>query len=290
MIVIRPVQDPGKILFAPLDISRKPVRSGLAQDLLGVGGTDRRDGIGEKNGAFHKVDAPEILEFRIRKIVPPETQEPVGVGFEGPLVGDIVDRENARGSGEKGIALLPDLEIGRDERGLPIMAMDDVRLEFQILAKLEAGTGKKTEALGVVRELPVAVIIKSGAAEITFMFNEIDRESVRCSLENLAPDNAVPRRNTHRPQDRLEPVLFLADGPVARQNQADVMTEFFQDLGQRAAHVAEAAGLDERHRLRSCEKDLIFFSVFSALSIFLYHRGTIISQTISTASKIFINL
>ena len=122
-------------------------------------------------------------------------------------------------------------------------------LELQVLTKLEAGARKKAETLGIVREFPIAVIIKSGASKIAFMLDEIDRKSVRFSLENLAPHDAVAGRNAHRPQNGFQAVLLLTDRPITRQDKPDIMPEFFQDLGQRPAHIAEAAGLDEGHRL-----------------------------------------
>ena len=83
------------------------------------------------------------------------------------------------------------------------MAMDDIGLELQVLTKLEAGARKKAEPFRIVREFPIAVVIKPGAAKIAFMFDEIDRESVRVPLEDLAPNDAVTGRNAHRAQNRL---------------------------------------------------------------------------------------
>ena len=184
----------------------------------------------------------ELLRLEIQVL---KLSQPVYV----PLIGDIVDRENACGPGKKGIALFPDLEIRRDKRGLPVVAMDNIGLELQVLTKLEAGTRKKTETLGIIREFPIAVVIKPGAAKIAFMLDEIDRKSVRFSLENLAPHDAVAGRNAHRPQNGFQAVLLPTDGPITRQDKPDIMPEFLQDLGQRAANVSETAGLDKRHRL-----------------------------------------
>ena len=92
------------------------------------------------------------------------------------------------------------------------------------------------------------------------MLDKINRESVRSSLENLTPHDAVAGRNTHGPQNGLHSILFLTDGPITRQDKPDIMPELLEDLGQRAAHVPEATALDERHRFRRRKQDLKFFS------------------------------
>jgi len=197
VIVISPIQNSKKIRLPSLDINRKPVSARFGHNFLSVTWADSGDGIRVKNRAFHEINTAEILKLGVRKIFGPKSQKRINIGFESSLISNVVYGKNARGFLKKRIPGFPDLQIRRDQRRLPIVTMDNIRLEFKVLTKLDTGACKKAETLGIIQKFPPTVIIKTGATEIMFMLDKVNCKTIDLSFKNLAPENTVPRCDPH---------------------------------------------------------------------------------------------
>ena len=62
---------------------------------------------------------------------------------------------------------MPDFEIGRGQRGLPVVDVDHVGREAHVAAELQAGTGQKGKAARVVQiVVEIGVVVEAVALEV----------------------------------------------------------------------------------------------------------------------------
>jgi len=80
------------------------------------------------------------------------------------------------------------IQIGSGQGGLPIVCVDDVRREAQILAQLQPGACQKAEALRVVAVVVVLqIMIETRAVEILVGFDEVGRHPAIVRGVDCAP-------------------------------------------------------------------------------------------------------
>jgi len=155
----------------------------------------------------------------------------------------------------------------RLRRRVPVVGVDDVGFEFELLAELERGFAQKHEAVVVVGIAePAFVGVESRAAVKLFEIYEIDRHVAAGQRILVDPGPELSHRS-HRHAERSGHVFQLAfvDAVVARHHDDDVVAQFFQGFGQSTRHIRQSAGLGERYDFGSGKKYIQRFVHFGSL-------------------------
>ena len=221
-------------------------------ELLGIGGGDRGHIVGGINGPFHQIHVPVIGQHMLIHIPAVQTQQVLQhLVAVTPLVLDIVDGEHALASPQ-----LPDpfpllQEVNGHQGGLPVVAVDDVRVPVQVGRRLDDGTGEKGEPLAVV-----IVAVDLGAFEIIFVVHEEVGDVVLPQLQ----DAAVGRPPGHPAVPVAQELHFLPvllrHALIEREDHLYVVSHFGQLFGQGAGHIGQAAGFDKRGYLGRGEQNI----------------------------------
>ena len=157
------------------------------------------------------------------------------------LILDIMDSENGLDVLIERTGREHQVVVDRHQSGLPVVAVDDIRLPVEVRQHLE-------HCLGVVREALCIVVLAVDltAREIVLIINEVIGHAVLFVAENAAVLVAPAETDIGvLDVEELFPHL-LADRRVQRTEHAHIMSLCREGLGQRACHVAQTAGLDER--------------------------------------------
>ena len=129
--------------------------------------------VGKNQGAFQKIDAAIIFQKTRCKIRRVQLQERPGRLGKDPLKPQIVDRENVSRRSELGIAFRLGLQKYHSQRGLPVVAMDDIG--SLAAHQLESGAAEEREALGVVGIIAGSPSVEMLAIEVLVGANQVNR-------------------------------------------------------------------------------------------------------------------
>ena len=142
------------------------------------------------------------------------------------------------------------LEQRRDHAGLPVVAVDHVGLEVEVNQRVDHRAVEEAEALVFVAAQTVDV----GTAEVILVIHEIEGHALifeALDAAILAAPAKLDLKLTF--QLHLADVL-LRDGGVQRQDDAHVRALRLEHRGERADHVGQTAGLNERDTF-GCRKE-----------------------------------
>ena len=179
---------------------------------------DRKEIHGQAGNAAHDLRVEKSLELQIMH------------GHDGldPLI--------------KGIAGKFSLQIDRDETGVPVIAVDDIRPEAERRQYAQDGLAEKAEFFDVI----VIISIRIAAAEIFFVVDEVINDAVPDEfLDTDVPVAPVEKRLEIADRLHFAAVLF-GDNRVGRDHHADFELFAVDHGGKRADHVGQAACFDER--------------------------------------------
>ena len=145
-----------------------------------------------------------------------------------------------------------DLEQRRDHAGLPVVAVHDVRAEVKVHQRVDDRAGEEAEALVLV----AAEAVDVGAAKVVVVVHKVERDALIHEGLDAAVLLAPAQLHLKLTLELHILGVFLRDGGVERQDDAHVVAALLEHGGERADHVSQAAGLDERDALGSCKQDL----------------------------------
>ena len=211
-------------------------------DFLCIRGRNGRDRGGSDDSRLHQVDVA-VHGHEARAEVRVVDAEDVLQDFAAvaALILDIVDGEHGLDVFIERTGREHQIVVDRDQSGLPVVAVDDVRLPVEVGQHFE-------HCLGVVREALCVVVLAVDltAREVILVVDEVEGHAVRLIAENAAV-LVAPAQTDVCVLDIVELFPhFLADRGVQRAEYADIVALCRERLGQRACHVAQTAGLDER--------------------------------------------
>ena len=156
--------------------------------------------------------------------------------------------------GERRIFVVQRLQQDRNQRGLPVMAMQNVG-RSEDLCGLQNGARKQSEALGVIVIVAQGGAVKSVAVEERRVVDEIELHSgALAAVEHGA--EAVAIVEGHRDAGDNRSWIFELSLAVAGKKDRDLVTEIGQRRRQRSNDIREAAGLGKRHALGCRESDM----------------------------------
>ena len=209
-------------------------------ELLGVGFGNRRHQVGPDNGRLHKVDAALIGADAPPEIV--QTQdlvEELGAGLA--LIFHVVDREDGLCRGEAGAEL--GVQVNRDQTGLPVVAVDDLRVQLQPVHAGQHRLGKIGKALAVVIEAVDAV-----PAEVILVVYKVDLRLIGPGLEPEQTHVLLPPGQVHGEggeQFHLQQGVVLDALIIGQEQRHLVAGNPGQLVRQGLQHISQAARLDE---------------------------------------------
>ena len=218
------------------------VEGGL--DFLSIAGGNGGQFICIDETGFHVVGTAIALQLVGGEEVIAQTQGILN-RFDGEdaLILQVVDGENRlHVLVEFEVAVL-DFEQRGNHAGLPVVAVDDIRLEAEMRKGINHRTGEVAKALVLI----AAETIDIGTAEIILIVDKVESDPLILKRADatvlLAPaeDYLEFTFELH-----LSPV-FRRDGGVQRKNHADVHAAAFQNRGECADNVGKTACLDKRN-------------------------------------------
>ena len=151
------------------------------------------------------------------------------------------------------------IEHGRDQAGLPVVAMQHIRHKVNQRQAFEHRTAEIGEPLALVRAIAIDIV----AAEILLVVDEVEGNPVVDELFNahVLPAPAEVDVEKQHMFHLLAPFGF--DGGVHGQHHAHVYPLIAQALGQRAHHVRQTAGLDKRYAFARGKQNLHWETPFT---------------------------
>ena len=171
------------------------------------------------------------------------------------LVFQVVDGEDRCGVAQRGAAHRRVEQHGQ-EAGGPVVGMDDVGDPAELQAEIQRAAAQKGEAQVVVGEVAAKSGVDLGPGEELLVFESVDG--------NLgARQNGLPRARPARfgadvDAERVGPGVprrVQAQAAVGGKDDAHVVTEGGEGLGERADHVGQASHFDKRLYFGRDEED-----------------------------------
>jgi hypothetical protein len=250
LLVVDAVQDPRDVAGAR---AHDAVEAERVLGTLDLERIRRRDGVDElrENGAALQVAHPAVVLKRVGAAeIPGQAEHSDRVHPELALVGDVVDREHARGPVERRVVPVEGLQVHGHEPRLPVVGVEDARPLAPAPEVLERGAREEGEAqpvVGVVAVDRVAVVERRVLDEY-----DVDARRGARPVEARAARHAVDRH--------VDGARELAgrkrDAAEARQHDRDPVSEPAERLRQRGGDVRQPSRLDVRHHLGRDERDV----------------------------------
>ena len=250
-LVVDPVQDPVQLV----GVAAQQLIEALAKlrrlDLLGVALADSVHDVREVDAAAQEVD--DVVEARDAQ--PDQSpllqaRENQGAKTEHALRRQVVNGQGGRDLAVR-IAVVDTVKHVGDQGRVPVVDVNHIGEEIQGGHHLEHGAAEVDRPRVVVPEAehPVAVV------ELRAV-DEIDDHLAEPAFEDGRRQLVAPQGHLEVGYDGSQAVAPNVDLPIAGQDDAHVVAQAAQLLGQGGGHVRHAAELCERRQLRGRDQDL----------------------------------
>ena len=210
------------------------------EDLLRVRRADGCHAVRGFNRTLHQVDTIVIFQDMVLRL---RDAEHVFDQFFAifPLVLDVMDGDNRLDATVPLVVRIEDAVIDRHKGGLPIVAMDDVRLKVDIGQHLQCSAREECKALRVV-----IVAVKPLALKIILIVDQIVNHATGPCLEYTAILTPPCHRHGQAGDKAHVVAQLLRDLFIQRHHDAAANQPFAQCLGQGARHVRQTARSGKR--------------------------------------------
>ena len=145
------------------------------------------------------------------------------------------------------------LEQQRDDGGMPVVQMQQVRPEIEARQRVAHGPAEP----GILLDLPVAALVDA-FAEIVFVIQQIDGDAVQIQLFQAHVLTAPAQVEPEIGQVAHLIAVFFLDAAVIGYHHPAVETHAVQIGGQGAHHVGQTAGLGQRRAFGGHHQDILF--------------------------------
>ena len=222
-------------------------------DFLSIAGAHGGDHIAVHQTGLHEVGAAVAFQLVGGEQVIAQTQHILHfLDAENALILQVVDGVHGAHVGVEGQMLVLDLQKGGHHAALPVVGMDDVRLEIQQGQGVEGGTAEEAIALVLVATQTVHV----GTAEVVLVVQEVVGHAVLFQLLNAAVLAAPAQLHVEVEHELHIGLILLVDGGVHGQDDANIMALLAEHGSQRADHVRQTAGLDKGYAFAGSKENL----------------------------------
>ena len=246
-IDVNTVQNAAQLILLLAQQAVQTVAEPRVEDLLRVGRADGGDLVCTLDGALHEVGAAVILHnMGVTCADAAGILENIQTILS--LVGNVVDREHRLDAAELIQMAVVQVQVDGRQCGLPVIAVDDVRLKVGVEQHLQNGAGEERETFAVVIEA-----VQAAALEVILVVDEVKDNAVALGLEQAAV-LAAPAHGHAEVGDIGQRILEFQVA-VQRHNDAGVDAVADQRLGQSARNIGQAAGLGKGCSLAGCVQD-----------------------------------
>ena len=165
-----------------------------------------------------------------------------------------MDRQYGFHAVEERVVGIDRFQIDGNQTGLPIMEMNDSRSEVKLTRCLQHRPTEKGKPLIIVGEVLFSVMMKieTAAVEVMGIADETYLQPASAITRHAGGHNlfGCADRYLERPGQRLQVIVGGVKKAVMGDHDEHIVTRPRQLGRQSAHHVAETAGLGERHHLR----------------------------------------
>ena len=229
--------------------------AGGSLDLLGVGWADGGELRGVVEPGLHHVDSADAFEAVGTELGGRQMGEVDDASVGVALVLEIVDRKYGGGSPERGVAQRGVEQHGQ-EAGGPVVGVHHVGNPAELEAEIQRAAAEEGEAQIVVRKVAPRAGVNLWAREELLVFKGVNRDLG-------AREDGFPSAGPTGFGADVDAEWFGAGVPggieleaaVSGEDDADVMPEGGEGLGERADHVGQASHFDERLYFGRNEED-----------------------------------
>ena len=220
------------------------------QDLPGIAGAYGGDLVGGFNGALHHIHAAVILQQS--GVIQGNAHQLVEHFLAVlALVLDVVDGEYGMDVLIALLILVENLVVHRDHGSLPVVGVNDVRLEVDTADHFQHCTAVEYKPLTVIIEAVDAV-----SAEVVLIVDKIIGHTLVNAGENAAV--LLPPGNVHGNigQKGQRSTHFRRNALVQGDHDQTVMSLFHNSGGQRAGNIRQTAGRYIGQCLTGCKQNI----------------------------------
>jgi hypothetical protein len=136
-----------------------------------------------------------------------------------------MESEHSSGVREEGVVWVDGFEIGRDQTGLPLVMVDDLRRESQELTKGESRFGKEDEPFGIIKVIPLGCAVKIFSVIELVTADEINRDILgKPALINIRLQAFISKGDLYLLPKGLKRKSGVFDHSVAGHQQFQLAT------------------------------------------------------------------
>ena len=157
----------------------------------------------------------------------------------------------------EGVGFKQRVQEHRRHARLPVVAVNDVRMEINHRQDGQRSLGEEAELL----DIPVDISIGLFPVEIVLVVNEIVGHAIQFVGHDPHVNIAELPEIHIKMMDVAElAAIFVRDAPVVGQHNAHIVLAAVKRLGKRANHVGQSAGFDKRNAFRSDKQNVFHFN------------------------------
>ena len=234
-IIIDTIDDTADLGTLGADDVLQAVAVELILQLFRVGRADGGDPVGRKDTGLQEVDAAAKIQITTGEIFTRQTQDILGdIVRENTLILDVVDRQHGLDVLVRcADGLVEMIQIDRDHGCLPVIAVDDIRLEVDILDDLQHCFREERKTFRIVK-----MTVQATTPEVILVVQQII-----CNLADLGFENAaVLTAPCQRDPDLLNKMHgvfhFLRNLLIQRQDDTCADHLFTEGRWQSASYIS----------------------------------------------------
>ena len=223
-------------------------------DLLRIPRTHRRQVVRVADASLQQIDIAEILDaVHVKDAGVIESDGMQRRSGEAALIAKVVDRENSFDAVKRGVVAEVGLEIDGRQRGLPIVAVDDIGTKDP-RGHGERGARQNGKTRGIIAKIAEAVAVESVAS----VKRRADEKQIGDAIAHDSVESALIVAVAHPDGQIVKVPLGAVElGVAVRGQQHHRFVAALDQCGrQRAEDVGESAGFGERGRLGGHHQDL----------------------------------
>ena len=239
------VEHAGQLIAALGQNALHPVSKVGILQLLRIGGGHGVHRVSGEDGALQQIQIAVQQQGAVIHPAPVQAEQVAqAIGVIASLILDVVDSQHRP---DRAIPVLPDaviLQINGNQGRLPVIAVDHIRPELQMVQHLHHGPGEEAEALSVIY-----ITVELGPVKILLVIQEIPGHAVLFHGKQAAV--GVPPGQIHIivAQECQLVSKFFSDPPVQRQDHSGLGSLLRQSGRQGTGYVCQSAGFTEGNGL-----------------------------------------
>ena len=223
-------------------------------NLSGIRRTDCRDDVGVCQTALEHVGVFKILlqQRMIKHISGQSGPVLYGRNIINALETKVMDRDYGGCAAHRRVSKKRP-QIDRDQTGLPVVAVDNIRDPVQIIERCQ----RRFPEEAVFRNILDQIGIRIAPVEEFIIIDEIVDNAVHLHFHDADVKRSPVSTKIHGERTAILHLLlvFIRNAFVFRQDHFYIAVEFRQLAGKRIHYIAQTAGLDERIAFRTDEGD-----------------------------------